>query len=100
METEGPVRGELTAADSDESSSKKLDTNTSSGWGSDGVPYDAHSHQPSTSKSKEEDSSKSRKWKQKSALKELVHAQNEIEEPPVKKKKHKKKNKKKDEDAR
>lgn len=30
----------------------------------------------------------------------MVHAQNKIEEPPVKKKKHKNKNKKKDEDAR
>jgi len=57
-------------------------SNRSSGHDSQGLPYNARSQQPSTSKANEEETQKSRKRKGKLALNELVEAQKEVDDAP------------------
>ena len=69
--------------------------NTSSDDDPQGVQYDVHSQQPSTSRANEKETTTTRKRKGKRALNELAEIQNDEDHPPAKKK-HKKKSKKKE----
>jgi len=58
-------------------------SNRSPGRDSQGVPYDAQSQQPSTSKADEDETQKSRKRKGKSALNELLETKKELDDAPL-----------------